>query len=161
MFRSLSLVQRVQFKGAKFSNNCLKQLTTTYSNQLNTNFEPKPFHFRHFCVDTGSSEHIKKLVDSNKVVLFMKGTPDEPMCGFSKAVVQILSMHGVEYDSHNILEDMNLRSGIKSFSDWPTIPQVYINGEFVGGCDIMLQMHQNGELVDELKNVGIKSALVD
>ena len=160
MFHARNLVQRALFKAKQIQNNCVKQLTTS-SNGLTTNFEPKPFQFRFFSVDTGSSEHIRKLVDSNKVVLFMKGTPDEPMCGFSKAVVQILSMHGVEYDSHNILEDMNLRSGIKTFSDWPTIPQVYINGEFVGGCDIMLQMHQNGELVDELKNVGIKSALVD
>ena len=91
----------------------------------------------------------------------MKGSPEEPQCGFSKAVVQILRMHGVKYDAHNVLDDEELRSGVKEFSDWPTIPQIYINGEFVGGCDIMLQMHQSGDLVEELKTVGIRSALLD
>ena len=115
----------------------------------------------HSEVDTGSKEHIKELVDAKKVVVFMKGVPSQPMCGFSNAVVQILRMHGVEYDSHNVLEDDSLRQGIKSFSDWPTIPQVYFNGEFVGGCDILLQMHQSGDLIDELKGIGIRSALLD
>lgn len=107
------------------------------------------------------SERIEKMVKNNKVVVFMKGVPDQPMCGFSNAVVQVLRMHGVEnYDSHNVLEDDELRQGIKEFSDWPTIPQVYFDGEFVGGCDIMLKMHQDGELVEELEKLGIKSALV-
>jgi len=74
-------------------------------------------------------------------------------------VVQILGMHGVEYAAHNVLEDQALRENIKEFSDWPTIPQVYINGEFIGGCDIVLQSHQSGELVDILKEAGIKSLL--
>jgi len=91
----------------------------------------------------------------------MKGVPEEPRCGFSNAVVQILRMHGVQYDSYNVLEDDKLRSGIKEYSDWPTIPQIYFNGEFVGGCDIFLQMHQSGDLIDELKKVGIRSALLD
>lgn len=91
----------------------------------------------------------------------MKGVPDQPMCGFSNAVVQILRMHEVDYDAHNILEDEELRSGIKKFSDWPTIPQIYINKEFVGGCDIFFQMHQNGELIEEFNAVGIRSALLD
>ena len=111
--------------------------------------------------DTGSKEHIKGLVNHNKVVVFMKGVPEEPRCGFSNAVIQILRMHGVDYDSHNVLEDDHLRSGVKEYSDWPTIPQVYFNGEFIGGCDILLQMHQNGDLIDELKSVGIRSALLD
>ncbi|XP_060531282.1 glutaredoxin-related protein 5, mitochondrial [Cylas formicarius] len=107
------------------------------------------------------AEEIKKLVTNNKVVIFMKGVPDQPQCGFSNAVVQILRMHGVSYDAHNVLTDESLRQGIKTYSNWPTIPQIFINGEFVGGCDIMLQMHQSGDLIEELKKVGIRSALLD
>jgi len=83
----------------------------------------------------------------------MKGTPDMPMCGFSRAVVQILDVQGVnmhKLTSINVLEDEELRQGIKEYSDWPTIPQVYIGGEFVGGCDILMSMHQSGELEDLL-----------
>nr|XP_009858324.1 LOW QUALITY PROTEIN: glutaredoxin-related protein 5, mitochondrial-like [Ciona intestinalis] len=112
-------------------------------------------------IDTGSKEHIQSLVKNNKVVVFMKGIPDKPMCGFSNAVVQILRMHGVEYNSHNVLDDDSLRAGIKEFSEWPTIPQIYFNGEFVGGCDIFLQMHQSGDIIEELKSIGIRSALLD
>lgn len=108
-----------------------------------------------------SNEDISKLVQSNKIVVFMKGVPEQPKCGFSNAVVQILRMHGVSYDSHDVLKDDELRQGIKDYSKWPTIPQVFINGEFVGGCDILLQMHQSGDLVEELTKLGIKSALLD
>lgn len=116
---------------------------------------------RLFSVDTESAakEKITQLVNNNKVVVFMKGVPEAPKCGFSNAVVQIFRMHGVLYDSHNVLENEDVRQGVKDFTNWPTIPQIFIGGEFVGGCDIMLQMHQNGELVDELKKVGIISAL--
>ncbi|CAH0727103.1 unnamed protein product, partial [Brenthis ino] len=110
--------------------------------------------------DAPINEKIDKIVKNNKVVVFMKGVPDAPRCGFSNAVVQIMRMHAVPYESHDVLSDENLRQGIKEYSNWPTIPQVFINGEFVGGCDIMLQMHQSGELVEELKKVGIKSALL-
>ncbi|XP_075976977.1 glutaredoxin 5 [Anticarsia gemmatalis] len=110
--------------------------------------------------DTPVKDKIDGLVKNNKVVVFMKGVPDAPRCGFSNAVVQIMRMHAVPYDSHDVLSDENLRQGIKDYSNWPTIPQVFINGEFVGGCDIMLQMHQSGELIEELKKVGIKSALL-
>ncbi|XP_058797557.1 glutaredoxin-related protein 5, mitochondrial [Phymastichus coffea] len=106
-------------------------------------------------------EEISNLVKKNKVVVFMKGVPEEPRCGFSNAVVQIMRMHGVQYDAHDVLKNEDLRQGIKDFSNWPTIPQVFINGEFVGGCDILLQLHQNGELVEELKKVGITSALLN
>ncbi|KAG8226959.1 hypothetical protein J437_LFUL009510 [Ladona fulva] len=114
-----------------------------------------------FSVDYSQKENIDNLVKNNKVVVFMKGIPDEPRCGFSNAVVQILRMHGVSYDSHDVLVSDSLRQGIKKYSNWPTIPQVFIGGEFVGGCDIMLQMHQNGDLIEELKKVGIKSALLE
>lgn len=107
------------------------------------------------------AEEIKKLVTNNKVVVFMKGVPEQPQCGFSNAVVQVLRMHAVPYEAHNVLADEALRQGVKDYSNWPTIPQVYINGEFVGGCDILLQLHQSGDLIEELEKVGIRSALLD
>ncbi|XP_062475854.1 glutaredoxin-related protein 5, mitochondrial [Pezoporus occidentalis] len=111
---------------------------------------------------SGSREAIERLVREHPVVVFMKGSPEQPLCGFSNAVVQILRLHGVEgYRAHDVLQDPDLRQGIKNYSNWPTIPQVYLNGEFVGGCDILLQMHQNGDLVEELKKLGIRSALLD
>lgn len=119
-----------------------------------------PHAIRLFSAETPKA-NIGQLVKNNKVVVFMKGVPEAPKCGFSNAVVQILRMHGVSYDSHNVLENEDIRQGVKEFSDWPTIPQIYINGEFVGGCDIMLQLHQNGELIEELKKVGIVSALLE
>ncbi|XP_054828873.1 glutaredoxin-related protein 5, mitochondrial [Eublepharis macularius] len=109
-----------------------------------------------------SEEEVGRLVRAHPVVVFMKGTPAQPQCGFSNAVVQILRLHGVtDYHSYDVLQDHNLRQGIKNYSNWPTIPQVFLNGEFVGGCDILLQMHQSGDLVEELKKLGIRSALLD
>jgi len=109
-----------------------------------------------------TKDRIDKLVKANKVVVFMKGTPDAPKCGFSNAVMQVLKMHGVkEVSTHDVLADEDLRQGVKEYSNWPTIPQVYINGDFVGGCDIMMEMHQKGDLVDELQKIGIRSALLD
>ncbi len=89
---------------------------------------------------------IEKTIGENKVVLFMKGTPDQPGCGFSAIVVQVLDHLGVEFAGVNVLQSEPLRQGIKSFSDWPTIPQLYVEGEFVGGCDIVREMYQSGEL---------------
>ncbi|KDQ50132.1 hypothetical protein JAAARDRAFT_42311 [Jaapia argillacea MUCL 33604] len=103
---------------------------------------------------------IQKAVDSSPVVVFMKGTPDVPQCGFSRAVIQILDLHNVPPEklaAFNVLEDSELRNGIKEFSDWPTIPQVYVKGEFVGGCDIVLGMHQSGELETLLQNSDVIS----
>jgi monothiol glutaredoxin len=94
-------------------------------------------------------ERIQKLVNDNKVMLFMKGTPEQPMCGFSSTVIEILKRLSVEYNSANVLDDAadsELRNGIKEFSDWPTIPQLYVNGEFVGGCDLAIELYQSGEL---------------
>ncbi|KAM8846421.1 glutaredoxin-related protein 5, mitochondrial [Synchiropus picturatus] len=117
---------------------------------------------RLLCSAVDLQKDLGQMVKKDKVVVFMKGTPAQPMCGFSNAVVQILRMHGVDgYAAYNVLEDQELREGVKAFSNWPTIPQVYFNGEFVGGCDILLQMHQNGDLVEELKKLGIDSALLD
>lgn len=89
---------------------------------------------------------IDSELNSNDVVLFMKGTPDAPMCGFSSRVVQILDHLGAQYKGINVLESGELRQGIKDYSNWPTIPQLYVKGEFVGGCDIVTEMYQSGEL---------------
>ena len=91
-------------------------------------------------------EKIKTLLDENEVCLFMKGTPDAPQCGFSMAVSNVLKHLEVKFKGINVLEDENLRQGVKDFSDWPTIPQLYIKGEFVGGCDIIKEMFEKGEL---------------
>jgi monothiol glutaredoxin len=93
-----------------------------------------------------TNERISQIVESNDVVLFMKGTPLFPQCGFSSRAVAILDHCGVAYESVDVLQDMEIRQGIKAFSDWPTIPQLYVKGEFVGGSDIMMEMYQAGEL---------------
>ena len=102
---------------------------------------------------------IKNEIDKNEVCLFMKGTPDAPQCGFSMAVANILKILEVNYKGINVLENQSLREGIKVFSDWPTIPQLYIKNEFVGGCDIIKEMYENGELVKlfESKNINFKA----
>jgi len=98
---------------------------------------------------------IKEVVENNDVVLFMKGTKETPQCGFSNAVVNTLSVMNVDFKDVNVLEDDNLREGIKTFTDWPTIPQLYVKGEFVGGCDIIQDMHKSGELSEVLKSKNI------
>ena len=95
---------------------------------------------------------IKKLIDTNDVCLFMKGVPDAPQCGFSMTVSNILKHLNVNFKGINVLDDQNLRQGIKEYSDWPTIPQLYIKGEFIGGCDIVKEMFENGELKSLLEN---------
>lgn len=100
-------------------------------------------------------EQIRQEVTGNEVVLFMKGTPQFPMCGFSGQVVQILDYLGVPYKGVNVLEDEDLRQGIKDYANWPTIPQLYVKGEFVGGCDIIREMFQAGELAAYLTENGI------
>ena len=96
--------------------------------------------------DQAVQDWIRKAIANNDVVLFMKGTKAFPQCGFSHQVAQILNHLGVEYKDVNVLEDMGIREGIKAFSNWPTIPQLYVKGEFVGGSDIMMEMYQAGEL---------------
>ncbi len=98
---------------------------------------------------------IQNEIDSNDVVLFMKGTADAPMCGFSAAVAHILEHLGVEYKDINVMEDNDLREGIKTFTNWPTIPQLYVKGEFVGGCDIIREMFEARELQDLLGKKGV------
>jgi monothiol glutaredoxin len=101
---------------------------------------------------------IDNEVKSNDVLLFMKGTPAFPQCGFSSQVVQILDYLGVDYKGVNVLENMDIRQGIKDYSNWPTIPQLYVKGEFVGGCDIVREMFQEGELQTMLADKGIAVA---
>jgi monothiol glutaredoxin len=91
-------------------------------------------------------EQIKQQVEGDRVVLYMKGTPSLPQCGFSNVAAEILRRIGVEYKSYDVLQDPSLREGIKQFSNWPTVPQLYVDGEFVGGCDIMRSMYESGEL---------------
>ena len=102
------------------------------------------------------SQTIKNEIKANDVVLFMKGTPQFPMCGFSAAVAEILSNVGVKFSSVNVLDSNEIREGIKKFSDWPTIPQLYVKEEFIGGCDIIKEMFESGELVDLLNTKGIE-----
>ncbi len=100
-------------------------------------------------------ERIESDVKENDVVLYMKGTPVFPQCGFSAAVVQILTHVGVKFKGIDILMDPSLREGIKEYSEWPTIPQLYVKGEFVGGCDIVREMYESGELKQMLENKGV------
>ena len=106
-------------------------------------------------LDEGVKSRIEKEISSNEVVLFMKGTPVFPQCGFSSMVSQVLSHIGVEFKGVDVLAEPTLRDGIKSFSDWPTIPQLYVKGEFIGGCDIVKEMYENGELKKILDDKGI------
>ena len=101
-------------------------------------------------MDQQTNELISKEIESNEVCLFMKGTPDAPQCGFSMAVSNMLKILEINFKGVNVLEDEKLRQGIKEFSDWPTIPQLYIKKEFVGGCDIVKEMYENGELTNLL-----------
>jgi len=124
-------------------------------------------------MEQNTKEKIQNIINENEVLLFMKGTPVMPQCGFSAAVVGVLSHMGIKFNSVNVLEDPEIREGIKEFSDWPTIPQLYVKKEFkefsdwptipqlyvkkefVGGCDIIREMHENGELTDYFNQAGI------
>ncbi|KAI5925150.1 thioredoxin-like protein [Camillea tinctor] len=121
---------------------------------------PAPFlsAFQQRLLSDATRQAIEKAVASAPVVLFMKGTPEMPQCGFSRASIQILGLQGVDptkFAAFNVLEDDELRSGIKEFSDWPTIPQLYLDKEFIGGCDILVSMHQDGSLTKMLEEKGV------
>ncbi|CEG83712.1 Putative Glutaredoxin [Rhizopus microsporus] len=125
--------------------------STFFRPNLNTSFRSTSLFAR--WISTEMKTRLDKDIKSKDVVLFMKGTPDAPMCGFSRAAVQILQVQGVDFskvNAFNVLEDPELRESIKEYSEWPTIPQIYIKGEFIGGCDILLNMHQSGDLEDLL-----------
>eukprot|EP00397_Hematodinium_sp_SG-2012_P046433 GEMP01052459.1.p2 GENE.GEMP01052459.1~~GEMP01052459.1.p2 ORF type:complete len:143 (+),score=28.28 GEMP01052459.1:77-505(+) len=113
-----------------------------------------PASQRFFCsAEDKTKEYLKEFVKDNRIVLFMKGNPTFPQCGFSRMVAEVLKREGLgedDYVSVDVLEHPHIRDGIKEFSDWPTIPQLYINGEFIGGCDIVVDMHKSGEIKDIL-----------
>ena len=109
--------------------------------------------------DGGSlDDRLNKLINRSHIMLFMKGLPSGPQCGFSRQIVDMLDESGVPYDAFDILSDEEVRQGLKEFSDWPTYPQLYLNGEFIGGCDIITQMHESGELKEVLAEVQETSA---
>ena len=110
-------------------------------------------------MDQQTNDLIKHEIENNEVCLFMKGTPDAPQCGFSMATSNILKVLEVNFKGVNVLENQNLREGIKAFSDWPTIPQLYVKNEFIGGCDIVKEMYESGELAKlfESKNINFKA----
>ena len=110
-------------------------------------------------MDQQTNELIKNEIENNDVCLFMKGTPDAPQCGFSMAVSNMLKILEVNFKGINVLEDQTLREGIKVFSDWPTIPQLYIKKEFIGGCDIMKEMAESGELLELMNTRGIETQI--
>ncbi|HBR68558.1 MAG TPA: Grx4 family monothiol glutaredoxin [Rhodospirillaceae bacterium] len=103
-------------------------------------------------------DRIRKEIGENDVVLYMKGSAAFPQCGFSSLVVQVLSQLGVPFKDVNVLEDKDIRQGIKDFTDWPTIPQLYVKGEFIGGCDIVREMYESGELQELLQSKGLLAA---
>ena len=109
-------------------------------------------------MDQQTNDIIKTEIENNDVCLFMKGTPEAPQCGFSMAVSNILKILDVKFKGVNVLENQNIREGIKTYSDWPTIPQLYVKNEFIGGCDIIKEMYENGELANllESKNITFK-----
>ena len=107
---------------------------------------------------SGINDYIDNEVKSNDVVVFMKGTPGFPQCGFSGQVVQILDYVGIDYKGVNVLDSNELRQGIKEYSNWPTIPQLYVKGEFIGGCDIVTEMFQSGELKQTMEQQGLQPA---
>ena len=109
-------------------------------------------------MNTDTQSQIQTLIDTHPVLLFMKGTEDFPQCGFSYQVVNILQRHQTNFVCINVLEDEAIRQGIKAFTNWPTIPQLYIKGEFIGGCDIVKELHENGELAKTLATVGATTA---
>ena len=102
-------------------------------------------------------DRIQSAIEADPVVLYMKGTPVFPQCGFSAQVVQVLSLTGVKFKAYDVLADDLLRQGIKEFSNWPTVPQLYVKGEFVGGCDIVREMYQSGELAELLEAKGVET----
>ncbi len=108
--------------------------------------------------DTSVTERIQSEINNNDVVLFMKGSPMMPQCGFSAAVTQVLTMMNVKFKGIDVLQDSEIRDGIKQFANWPTIPQLYVKGEFVGGCDIVREMHDSGELKQLLDSKGVEYA---
>ena len=160
LFRGLSTLRcnhRVMSRPGPFLMSTAMSFSSVVGGESHDDFSPKKVESN----DEETAKTLSKisdLVKSNKVVLFMKGTPDAPQCGFSRAVVKILAAEGVDdYVFADVLKSPALREGVKKYSEWPTIPQVYVAGEFVGGCDILVDMHKKGELKQLLQENGVKN----
>ena len=123
---------------------------------MHDDFKPQTRSYSEDTSEEGVHAQIAKDIADNKVVVFMKGVPEQPQCGFSNTVMQVMKVEGVAFKGINVLADADLRSGIKSYSNWPTIPQVYVNGEFIGGCDTTVEMYKSGELRTILEEAGAK-----
>jgi len=146
---------------AMFSRSALSAAGQALRPRRNPLLSPRFAALQKAFISSETRKAIDKAVDTAPVVLFMKGTPETPQCGFSRASIQILGLQGVnpeKFTAFNVLEDEELRAGIKEYSDWPTIPQLYVNSEFVGGTDIMMSMHQDGSLAKLLEE---KDVLVE
>eukprot|EP00668_Euglena_longa_P028769 GGOE01036091.1.p1 GENE.GGOE01036091.1~~GGOE01036091.1.p1 ORF type:complete len:174 (-),score=52.91 GGOE01036091.1:322-774(-) len=129
---------------------CLRSFATIHTPGTHPDFAPKAKNPEEEDLEAAIAE-MKKDIKDNRIVLFMKGEPKNPQCGFSAKVVQILAQYGQKYIAYNVLADPLIRTGVKKISNWPTIPQLYVDGEFVGGCDIVTEMHNNNELAEVLK----------
>jgi monothiol glutaredoxin len=141
--------------GRSMNNNMNTNTNTTIrmfsdDKESHNDFEPKRKEVKD---DDEALKMIHSHVTSNKIMLYMKGNPSMPMCGFSATVVKILQKEGVDFSSVNVMDYPSIREGVKKYSEWPTIPQLYVDGEFVGGCDIITSMHESGELADLVKVV--------
>ena len=131
---------------------CARRWLSSSDSGIHDDFAPKK---KGYATEGGDvHSQIAKDVEEHKVVVYMKGVPDAPMCGFSNAVVQVMKAEGVPFKGFNVLADPDLREGIKSYSAWPTVPQVYVGGEFIGGCDTTVEMYKSGELRTMLKEAG-------
>lgn len=136
----------------RFASQGSKAITTRFfsnnNNDSHDDFAPKRKAIKD---DDEALQMIKEHVESNRIMLYMKGNPSMPMCGFSARVVKVLQDEGVDFSSVNVLDYPQIREGVKKYSEWPTIPQLYVDGEFIGGCDIVTSMHESGELADVVK----------
>jgi monothiol glutaredoxin len=131
----------------------LEASRTVGARAMHDDFKPQRTDYAE---DGDVKAQIEKDISANKVVVFMKGVPERPQCGFSNTVCQVMQVEGVEFKGINVLADPGLREGIKAYSAWPTIPQIYVNGEFIGGCDTTVEMYKSGELRTLLEEVGAK-----
>ena len=140
--------RRVRQEEAQTSTSEKQPVTPTPTSTVSSTISPKSKRG-----ETPVQDFLRDYVKDNKIVIFMKGTPSDPMCGFSATESSILSSYNVPYEHFNVFTDQDVREGVKEFSSWPTLPQIYIGGEFMGGCDIITQMHNKGELKEEIEKV--------
>jgi monothiol glutaredoxin len=146
---SLNILSRSVTRTALLSSKRLGPVSFFSNNDSHSDFAPQR---KTVADDDEALKMIHEHVQTNRIMLYMKGNPSMPMCGFSATVVKILKEQGVDFSSVNVLDYPSIREGVKKYSEWPTIPQLYVDGEFIGGCDIVTEMHKTGELADLLKS---------